>query len=400
MGVRTKLGVPLKRARCKSIIAAMTLARQLQHAWRGARAEVLSLSGFLPRAARAVRLLVLVLRELAGTARLLPYALRARRARARLVRDGRLEEAAYGAGARNRLELVSPAGGARSLPVVVFFNGGVWSAGDAWQFAPLAATLSNAGCLCVIATYTLYPDATVPLMIDECAAAAAWVHAHAAEFGGDPTRITILGHSAGAHLAMLALLQLARTAALPPLHAAVFLAGVFNVAEHYAFETRRGVNNLSTMAEAMGGHAQFSALSPSLLVDALHARTLPPLVLMSSVADETVPSSQSQEMAAALDRVGAQCVHVDYTTLSHLNFATAWEHGATPGELPAFCTEELINQEVLMPHVRDIISVVRASQPALLSITTRRVAAAARQHSPRLQRRSGAGLRVRLHAPC
>lgn len=55
----------------------------------------------------------------------------------------------------------------------------------------------------MIPDYRLYPETTYPGFMDDAAAAVVWARAHAAEFGADPQRIFLMGHSAGAHIAML-----------------------------------------------------------------------------------------------------------------------------------------------------------------------------------------------------
>ena len=356
----------------------MTLANQLQHAWAGAARELATQRG-VRRLWRAFRLLLLVLRELLGTARLAPYGARALLSRRQLEASKRVMRWRYGPQPRNCIDVILPSASAGELeglrPVVIFVNGGVWATGDSWQFAPLARRLADeAGAVVCIATYTLYPATTVPTMVDEVSAAIEFAKDAVLSLGGDPARVTVLGHSAGAHLALSALLQLAKNApaAAPVAYAFVGMAGVYDVALHYEYETWRGVQNLSTMEEAMGGKPCFAGLSPALQlphVAATCAPNLPPLVLMSSHADSTVPASQSQCLMDIALAAGLLATHVTYESTTHVDFATSWDTQVPARrcrERPQLLRPDDDSRRRSMAHVADVVAVVRTKQAAQL----------------------------------
>ena len=358
----------------------MTLANQLQHAWAGAAGELATQRGVRPKIWRAFRLLLLVLRELLGTARLAPYGARALLSRRQLEASKRVTRWRYGPQPRNCIDVILPsasAGEAAGLrPVVIFVNGGVWATGDSWQFAPLARRLADeAGAVVCVATYTLYPATTVPTMVDEVSAAIKFAKGAVLSLGGDPARVTVLGHSAGAHLALSALLQLAKEAPAadtPVAYAFVGMAGVYDVALHHEFETWRGVQNLSTMEAAMGGKPCFAGLSPALQlpqVAAACAQNLPPLVLMSSHADSTVPASQSQCLLDIALAAGLLATHVTYESTSHVDFATSWDTQVPARrcrERPQLLRLDDDSRRRSMAHVADVVTVVRTKQAAQL----------------------------------
>ncbi len=121
--------------------------------------------------------------------------------------EGR-EGVAYGAGARERLDVYRPLPGtARGpAPIVVFFYGGNWDAGERANYRFVGEFLAASGAIAIIPDYRLYPEVRYPDFLKDCAAAMQWVFAHARELGGDPSRIHVMGHSAGAYnAAMLAL---------------------------------------------------------------------------------------------------------------------------------------------------------------------------------------------------
>ena len=91
----------------------------------------------------------------------------------------------------------------KNLPVLMFVHGGAWRSGDRWQYPHLGNLLATKGILTFIPSYRLAPEHKFPAQIEDVAAAFKWVVDHAAEYGGDPERIYVGGHSAGGHLAAL-----------------------------------------------------------------------------------------------------------------------------------------------------------------------------------------------------
>ena len=117
------------------------------------------------------------------------------------------EGVAYGSGPRQKLDVYQPldtaAGGA---PVIVFFYGGNWDKGERASYRFVGEALAAGGALTIIPDYRLVPEVHYPEFLDDNVAAMAWVFEHAKEFGGDPSKIYVMGHSAGAYNAsMLAL---------------------------------------------------------------------------------------------------------------------------------------------------------------------------------------------------
>ena len=104
----------------------------------------------------------------------------------------------YGPESRQRLDVYSPKD-ARDRPVVVFFYGGSWTSGRRGLYRFVGAALAERGMVTVVPDYRLYPQVKFPLFLDDGALAVAWVQKHAQEFGGDPQRIVLMGHSAGGH---------------------------------------------------------------------------------------------------------------------------------------------------------------------------------------------------------
>jgi len=109
---------------------------------------------------------------------------------------------AYGAHPRQVLDVYRPSAPAGPPPVVVFFHGGGWDAGSPGQYRFMGAALARLGVIAVVAGYRLYPEVAWPAFVEDAAGSVAWTLAHAAELGGDPRRVFVMGHSAGAYLAV------------------------------------------------------------------------------------------------------------------------------------------------------------------------------------------------------
>lgn len=110
---------------------------------------------------------------------------------------------AYGPDPRQALDVYAPIGGAKGAPVVIFYYGGGWDSGRRQDYAFVGQALASRGFLCVTPDYRLVPQVRYPAFVEDAAAAVRWVRDHAAAFGGDPARIAVCGHSAGAYIAMM-----------------------------------------------------------------------------------------------------------------------------------------------------------------------------------------------------
>ena len=113
---------------------------------------------------------------------------------------------AYGPDPRQQLDIYRPATGDGPWPVVVFFYGGSWTRGDRADYRFVGEALASNGVLVVVADYRLSPQVRYPAFLEDCALATRWVFDRLPELGGDPKRVFLMGHSAGAYnAAMLAL---------------------------------------------------------------------------------------------------------------------------------------------------------------------------------------------------
>ncbi len=118
----------------------------------------------------------------------------------------RIDDVSYGSGSRERLDIYAPALANGPAPVVVFFYGGNWSSGSRKDYKFLGEALASRGILAVVADYRLYPEVRYPSFLEDSGAAVAWTVKEVQRYGGDPKRLFVMGHSAGAYnAAMVAL---------------------------------------------------------------------------------------------------------------------------------------------------------------------------------------------------
>ena len=115
---------------------------------------------------------------------------------------------AFTAHPRNKLDVYSPtsvsnSSNIRQKPVVVFFYGGAWESGDKSSYLFVAEALTSRGYVVVIPNYRVYPEVIFPAYMEDAALAVKWTFDNIAQHGGDPAKVFVMGHSAGAQLAAL-----------------------------------------------------------------------------------------------------------------------------------------------------------------------------------------------------
>ncbi len=146
-----------------------------------------------------------------------------------LAYAGRSADIAYGEGPLRNLDVYRPATGTGPFPVHVFIHGGYWRSREKEEFAFIGKALADQGLLGVVINYPLCPAVTLDEVVASNRAAFAWTYRNIAEHGGDPARITLSGHSAGAHLgAAIIAHDWSDLGAARPLKGAVLVSGIFD----------------------------------------------------------------------------------------------------------------------------------------------------------------------------
>ena len=110
---------------------------------------------------------------------------------------------AYGPHPRQRLDLFAPHRPTGHDPVVMFFHGGFWRSRDKADYSYVANGLSGLGYVTAVVNYPLCPADTLDTVVESARLAGHWLLRNAAQHGGDPSRLYVSGHSAGAHLAVM-----------------------------------------------------------------------------------------------------------------------------------------------------------------------------------------------------
>ncbi len=117
---------------------------------------------------------------------------------------GRLD-LAYGDNPRQAIDLFLPGAAGTPPPVLVFIHGGYWQSFDRKAFSFVAEHLVGAGAAVALIGYDLAPAVDMDAIVGEIRQGLAWLYRHGAEQGFDPARLFLAGHSAGGHLATMAL---------------------------------------------------------------------------------------------------------------------------------------------------------------------------------------------------
>jgi arylformamidase len=125
------------------------------------------------------------------------YTLRSEASRSSLKMIGNV---AYGTDPSEKLDLFFPEGDTSESPVHMFIHGGYWRMFSKKDFSFIAETVTSTGAIAVIIDYALMPAVRMAAIVDQVQRAKLWVQRNIATYGGDPQRLTISGHSAGAHL--------------------------------------------------------------------------------------------------------------------------------------------------------------------------------------------------------
>ena len=202
---------------------------------------------------------------------------------------------AYGADPRQKLDIYVPAGLKGPAPVLLFFHGGSWQTGNRADYLAFGQAFASKGIVTVVADYRLYPQVKYPAFVEDAAQALAFVHARIAQYGGDPARLFVSGHSAGAYNAVM-------LASDPDFIRAAggdlsWIRGVIGIAGPYDFLPLTEPDYIAIF----DGPENHTAM-PINHIDGQR----PPMLLAAGDADNTVAPGNSDRMAARLKAGGRQ----------------------------------------------------------------------------------------------
>jgi acetyl esterase/lipase len=212
---------------------------------------------------------------------------------------------------RQVLDVYSPAN-AKNLPVVFWIHGGGWQTGDKSSVQVKPQAFMDKGFVFVSTNYRLWPNVDMGTIVRDVAKAAGWVHRHIAEYGGDPNRILVGGHSAGAQLAALICIDdrylKAEGVSLDMIKACVPVDGdTYDVpAIIETAETRRRVHG---QPPPKAGHREKFGNDPakhrdySAVTHVSSGKGIPPFFILH-VAEHPDTSAQAQRLGNALKGAG------------------------------------------------------------------------------------------------
>ena len=212
---------------------------------------------------------------------------------------------AYGAGARQGLDVYRRRG-ADGAPVVVFFYGGGWRSGSKGLYGYIGKMLARRGYVTVLPNYRIYPEVRYPVFLEDGALALRWVKDNAAHFGGDAGKVFVMGHSAGAHIAAM-LATDPRWLAAVDLAPERDIAGLVGIAGPYDFVPLRD----QVLRDIFGGDRPETQ-------PIYHAGAgTPPSLLLTGVRDAIVDPGNSERFAARLKAAGTDATVLKYPRVGH-----------------------------------------------------------------------------------
>lgn len=210
---------------------------------------------------------------------------------------------------RLALDVYAPAHTAHA-PVVVFFYGGDWTHGEREWYRFVGRTLAAQGLVAVIPDYRKFPDVAPDGFMADAARAVAWTRAHAAEFGGDPDDLFVMGHSAGGHIAALLASDpswLAGVGLVPR-----DLAGCIGLAGVYLFLPEDADDD-----DMLAVFGDDRAVQESAMPLGFVRGAEPPMLLLHGLDDDEVDPANSRLLADALRANGDEVELRLYPDIDH-----------------------------------------------------------------------------------
>ena len=224
-----------------------------------------------------------------------------------------------------------------SFPIVVQIYGGAWQRGDPSSHANFARWLASSGYVVFAIDYRHAPRWTWKTLLSDVDSALAWIGAHAAAYGGDTSRIVLLGRSAGAHLAMLSAYR------APPVRvrAVVSYYGPADLVSAYRDPPSPDPLRIRSLEEAFIGGTldqmpeQYAAASPI----SYATRPLPPTLLIYGRRDHTV---EAKFGALLRDRLAASGTQVAYLEIPWAEHAFDEVFNGPSSQLELYYTERFL----------------------------------------------------------
>lgn len=209
---------------------------------------------------------------------------------------------------RHKLDLFVPVG-RKDFPMLVYVHGGGWKSGNKNLYVALGRAFARHGIGVAVINYRLSPKVKHPAHAEDVAKAFAWVHANIAKYGGDAGRITLMGHSAGGHLAALLATDASylKAVKLEPSH----IRGVISVSGVYQVDP-----NAELSIPAFGTDAEVcKKASPIAYVSGKH----PPFLIAYAEKDYETFDRMAIDFHAALEKAKTPATLLKVTNRNHIS---------------------------------------------------------------------------------
>lgn len=210
----------------------------------------------------------------------------------------------------NRLALDvwgAPGADKAKKPVLVFFYGGGWANGERAHYGFAARAYASKGFVVIVPDYRKVPAVRFPSFNEDGAAAVRWTHDNIAKYGGDPERILLAGHSAGAYIAMMLALDrhyLQKAGVSPSVIRGV--AGLSGPYDFYPFDSKRSI-------AAMSAWPWPAETQPITFI----RKDTPPVMVVTGTEDDTVKPRNAIILSRELNKLGARVSFHAYEGLNH-----------------------------------------------------------------------------------
>jgi len=242
----------------------------------------------------------------------------------------------YGDHPRQLLDIYIPEHGNGPFPVLIFFHGGKWIANSKDTFSFIGESYLENGIIFVSANYRLAPEHPYPAPVLDCESAVAWVCENISRYNGDPERIVLSGHSAGAHLCALITVNNGwiEEAGLPPdiIKGCIVLSGPTDLHRIRYREIRPFIPRRSLIAEA----------SPVTYI----TEDLPPFIVVYGSGDNMVPEHIPEDFLKRLKEHNINAAGIRLPMRTHLQVLD--DFCDTKGAVMP-CALELLNTGNVLP---------------------------------------------------
>ncbi|MBU6235721.1 MAG: alpha/beta hydrolase [Alphaproteobacteria bacterium] len=214
----------------------------------------------------------------------------------------------YGSAPLQKLDIYTPKTDGPPRDVIVFLYGGRWETGNREDYRFVGETFVDRGFVVVIPDYRKFPSVRFPVFVEDAAQSLAWVHDNIARYGGNPARIHILGHSAGAHIGSLLVADRHYLKALGK-DADTVVKSFAGLAGPYSFTPDE-----PDLQAIFAPPENYAAMQADTFINGREA----PMLLLYGSADTLVKRSNLDKMVAAINAKGGHVETKIYDGVDHM----------------------------------------------------------------------------------